>query len=209
MKSLSSGIILSGGSSRRFGTDKALVSVEGKTLIQYVLDAVMPLVHETLVVVKTLEQGKIIKEVCKEPFILAFDESEVNSPLAGTLAGMKEARGGVSLLLACDTPLLSPDVLSFLLHLGRSYDAVVPRWPNGNIEPLQAAYNTAKIRKAAAEAIEAKELRMYDAIKHLRNVLYVSTEALKQMDPDLRTFQNINTPSDLERVRILLRSRPR
>jgi len=185
------------------------VNVEGKPLIQYVLDVVMPLVDETLVVVKTLEQRTSIKEVCKGPFILTFDESEVNSPLAGTLAGMKKARGEASLLLACDTPLLSSDVLSFLLHLGPSYDAVVPRWPNGNIEPLQAAYNTAKTRKAVDEAIEAKELRMYDVIKRLDKVLYISTEALKELDPTLSTFENVNTPSDLRRVEMLLRSRSR
>lgn len=207
MKSLSSGIILSGGASKRFGTEKALANIEGRPLIQYVLDVVMPLVDETIIVVKTLEQGKRIRKVCKGPFILGFDESEVSSPLAGALAGTRRAQGEVSILLACDTPLLSSDILSLLLHLGRSYDAVIPRWPNGNIEPLQAAYNTTETRKVTAEAIGAKELRMYDAIKRLKNVLYVSTETLRQLDPDLSTFENVNTPSDLRRVGILLRSR--
>ena len=204
MDSLSSGIVLSGGSSRRFGADKALVELDGKPLIQYVLDVVMPLVDETIIVVKAQEQGARIRAACKGSFIIVFDESDFSSPLVGVLAGMGKAKGEASLLLACDTPLLSSDVLSFLLHLGRSYDAVVPRWPNGNIEPLQAAYHTEKAREAAAEAIEAEEFRVYDVIKRLKNVLYVSTDVLKQLDSGLRTFENVNTPEDLRRTGALL-----
>jgi len=206
---MSSGIVLSGGLSRRFGTDKALVDLEGKPLIQYVLDVVTPLVDETIIVVKTQEQGIRIREACKGSFILVFDESEVSSPLVGALTGMRTARGEVSLLLACDTPFLSSGVLSFLLHTGPSYDAVIPMWPNGNMEPLQAVYNTGKTREVAAEAIEAKELRVYDAIKRLHKVLYISMEVLRQLDPSLGTFENVNTSSDLERVAMLLRSRSR
>jgi len=209
VESLSSAIVLAGGSSKRLGVNKELVDILGKPLIQYVLNVVMPLVEETIIVVKTLEQGARIREACKGSFVLAFDESEISSPLVGALAGTRKARGEVSLLLACDTPLLSPDVLSLLLRLGRSYCAVIPKWPNGNIEPLQAAYNTTKTRKAIAEAVEAKELRMYDAIKRLEKVLYVSTDDLRKLDPSLRTFENVNTPEDLTRVVLLLRSKSR
>jgi molybdopterin-guanine dinucleotide biosynthesis protein A len=207
MGSVSSGIVLSGGESKRFGAEKALVSVENKPLIQYVLDVITSLVDETLVVVKTSEQGARIREACKGPFVLVYDESRVSSPLAGTLTGARKARGNVCLLLACDTPLLSSNVLSLLLDLGCSYEAIIPKWPNGNIEPLQAVYDTGKIREAAAEAIEAKERRMYDAIKRLGKVLYFSTEILKVLDSNLETFENINTLEDLGRVSGLLKSR--
>jgi molybdopterin-guanine dinucleotide biosynthesis protein A len=207
LKQSSSGIILSGGESRRLGTDKGLINVDRKPLIQYVLDVIAPLVDEIIVVVKTQEQGARIRVACKGNFVIVLDESEIACPLNGVFAGTKKARGEISLLLACDMPLLSKDVLSLLLCLCSSHGAVIPRWPNGYIEPLHASYNTFKVYEATAQAIDAKELRMYDAIKRLSKVRYISTEILKQLNYDLNTFENVNTQSDLKRVKNLLRLR--
>ncbi len=55
------------------------------------------------------------------------------------------------------------------------------------------------------EAITLKELRMSDIIARLKNVLYISTIALSKLDPKLNTFLNVNTPSDLERIKTILK----
>jgi molybdopterin-guanine dinucleotide biosynthesis protein A len=172
-----------------------------------VLDVVAPLVAETIIVVKTKHQMEAIREACNVRYKLAFalDESEASSPLIGALAGFRRALSGLSLLLPCDAPLLCPDVLSLLLRLGSSRDAVVPRWPNGYIEPLHAVYEAAAAAKGLAEAAEAGEFRMYDGIRRLRNVFYVPTDSLRMLDPCLQTFENVNTAEDLRRIRAILR----
>jgi molybdopterin-guanine dinucleotide biosynthesis protein A len=59
-------------------------------------------------------------------------------------------------------------------------DAVIPRWPNGYIEPLQAAYRTKSAMTAANTTLENKKLDMRSMIANLGKVTYVSTLALKK-----------------------------
>ena len=200
MQPRSTAIILAGGFSKRFGIDKVFAEFAGKPLVRYVIDTAREVVDETLVVAGTVEQSRRLSELGNGEFAVLIDKLNVKSPLAGALTGFEGAKGEVSLLLACDTPLLSKEVLGYLLRLSPGHDAVIPKWPNGNIEPLQAAYTTSRAFAAAHEALRNRELRMSDAIERLWDVLYVSTDTLRMYDSQLQTFENINTPDDLRRV---------
>ena len=200
MQPRSTAIILAGGFSKRFGIDKVFAEFAGKPLVRYVIDTAKEVADEMLVVAGTVEQGRRLSELGNGEFAVLVDKLNVKSPLAGAVTGFESATGEVSLLLACDTPLMSKEVLCLLLRLSPRHDAIIPKWPNGNIEPLQAVYTTSRALVAAHEALGNNELRMSDAIKRLRGVLYVSTDALRKYDGELRTFENINTPDDLRRV---------
>lgn len=200
MQPRSTAIILAGGFSKRFGIDKVFAEFAGKPLVRYVIDIAEEVADETLVVAGTVEQSRRLSDLGSGEFAVLVDKLNVKSPLAGAATGFERAKGEVSLLLACDTPLLSKEVLHLLLRLSPGHEAVIPKWPNGNIEPLQAAYTTGRALVAAREALGNHELRMFDAIRRLREVLYVSTDALRKYDWELRTFENINTPDDLRRV---------
>jgi molybdopterin-guanine dinucleotide biosynthesis protein A len=116
------------------------------------------------------------------------------------LTGFKSASGEHSLLTACDTPLISFEVISFLLSQAQNYDAVIARWPNGYIEPLQAIYRTQKALPSAIQALNEGKLRMRDMIVHLNNPRFITTETIRKLDPQLKTFYNINTLTDLVRL---------
>lgn len=133
------------------------------------------------------------------------DEQGPRSPLLGALTGFQNARGEHSLLLPCDAPFVSVEIASFLLDLCLQRDAVIPRWPNGYIEPLQAAYQTKTALTAAKTALEHEELDLRSMIARLRKVRYVSTRALRRIDPKLTTFFNVNTPEDLKRAGSMLK----
>jgi molybdopterin-guanine dinucleotide biosynthesis protein A len=47
------------------------------------------------------------------------------------------------------------------------------------------------------------KLNMRAMIEKLRGVRYISTLVIQQLDPDLRTFFNINTPVDLKKAAVL------
>ncbi len=200
MQPRSTAIILAGGYSKRFGADKVFVELSGEPLVKYVIDAAEEVVDETLIVAGTAEQSMRLSKLKLGELTILTDRLNVKSPLAGAITGLECSTGDVSLILACDTPLLSREVLRFLLRLSPGHDAVIPRWPNGNIEPLQAAYVTSKMLASAHEALRNRELRMFDSIKRLTDVFYVSTESLRKYDRELQTFENINTPEDLRRV---------
>jgi len=200
-----SAIILAGGFSRRLGQDKGLVKLAGKPLILHVLDRIQGTVNETVVVVSSDHQSVVFAPLLDRRASVVVDEHETQSPIVGATTGFENARGEYSLLLPCDTPFVSSNVASLLLDLCVNKSAAIPRWPNGYIEPLQAAYQTKSALNAAKRALEQGKLDLRSMISYLRGVRYVSTLVLQQVDPRLLTFFNINTPEDLKRAKSMLR----
>jgi len=202
-----SAIILAGGLSSRFGQDKGLLQLAKKPLVRHVLNAVFNVVDEKIVVVSRRENvDKYLKATGGRASILV-DKGDTHSPLAGALTGFEKAQGEYSLLLPCDTPFVSRDILSLLLELCPGRNACVPRWPNGYVEPLQAVYRTESALKTSNVALCAGKLNVQAMLDRLHCVRYVSTLVLEQLDPELRTFFNVNTPLDLKRAEQML-SRP-
>lgn len=200
-----SAVILAGGFSSRFGQDKGLLELSGKPLIKHVLEAVNKIVEEKIVIVSSREQADNYLKVCGSRVKVFVDKGEVQSPLIGTLTGLREAQGEYTLLLPCDTPFASRDILSLLFEICASKSAVIPRWPNGYIEPLQAVYCTKPAFETAKMALQCGSLNMRGLVERLPEVRYISTLVLQQLDPKLKTFFNINTPLDLRKAEFILK----
>jgi molybdopterin-guanine dinucleotide biosynthesis protein A len=202
-----SAIVLAGGSSSRIGEDKGLVELSNKPLIKHVLEKTKNLVDEKIVVVHSKTQAEKYTHVLDSNVRVVIDKVDIRSPLAGAITGFESSSGEYSLLLSCDTPLVAKDILQLLLELCVNKSAVIPRWPNCYIEPLQAAYCNKMALKAAKDSLCTGNLKLQGMIDRLRNVRYVSTLVLEQLDPDLTTFFNVNTALDLKRAAALLNSR--
>ena len=202
-----SAIILAGGFSKRFGQDKGLLQLSNKPLISHVLDVVDIIVDEKIVIVSSKAQTEKYSKVLGTDVRVLVDTSDVHGPLVGALTGFEAAHGKYSLLLPCDTPFVSSDIVQLLLELCINKSAAIPRWPNGYIEPLQAAYCTELALCAGAGALREGKLNLQSMVNKFRGVRYVSTLVLEQLDPQLETFLNINTPLDLKRAESLLSKR--
>jgi molybdopterin-guanine dinucleotide biosynthesis protein A len=199
-----SAIILSGGESKRFKEDKGLFKIFHKPLIAYVIETVTPCVDDVMVIT-SIDKVQEYSHALPSTRVLA-DESDCKAPISGAYTGFKNAIGDYSLLLPCDTPLVSQRVISLLLRLAPGNDAVVPQWPNGYIEPLQAIYRTKEAYQASLESIASEELKLGNMISRLKKVLHLSTEVIKQLDKDLLTFHNINVLNDFEKIMSLLKT---
>jgi molybdopterin-guanine dinucleotide biosynthesis protein A len=200
-----SAVVLAGGLSSRFGVDKGLLRLAGKPLVGHVLDAIKNVVDERIVVVSSGVQAREYERLIGSSSKVAVDEGLEHSPLVGALTGFRVACGEYCLLLPCDTPFVSGEVPSLLFDLCASRNAVIPRWPNGYIEPLHAVYRTKLALGAAESALKDGEMNMQSMVDRLRSVRYVSTLVLQQLDPELRTFFNVNTPLDLKKAEAMLR----
>ena len=201
-------IILAGGSSSRLNSDKGTVELAGKPLLKYIVDAVEGLVDEIVVVASSKERADVYSKIVsssKACFIV--DDYDSNGPLVGALTGFKAANGEYSLLLPVDTPFVSREVLSLLFELCVGKAATVPRWTNNEIEPLHAVYRTKEALKAAEEAFAQSEKDMQAMVNRLRGVRYISTLVIEQLDPDLRTFFNVNTALDLKKASAMIKQK--
>jgi len=201
-----SAIILAGGLSRRLGPNKGLITLAGKPLLTHVVDKISGVVDEIVVVVSSESQKRIIEDLVKRKARVTVDRDEAQSPLVGALAGFENIRGEYSLLLPCDSPFVSSQIASLLLDLCVNRSAVIPRWPNGFIEPLQAAYHTKYTQIAAEKTLENGKMDLQSMITLLRGVRYVSTMVLQQIDPMLLTFFNVNTLNDLKKAESIMKS---
>jgi molybdopterin-guanine dinucleotide biosynthesis protein A len=200
-----SAIVLAGGVSSRFGQDKGTLEIAHKPLIKLVVDAVSSLVDEIIVVTSSQERMANYAKVLARDVRFAVDSCESKGPLIGALTGFENAQGKYALLLPFDTPFVSREVVSLLFELCLGKAAAIPRWPNEQIEPLHAVYQTKLALEAAKIAMSEGKLNVRAMIEKLRGVRYVSTIVIQQLDPEFRTFFNINTPVDLKKAAAMVK----
>ena len=91
----SSAIILSGGQSSRFKTNKSIAKLFDKPLINHVIERIKPLVAEVLVVVASVEQQKELKYFIPSQIRIVIDEYSTRSSIVGVTTGLKSARGKI------------------------------------------------------------------------------------------------------------------
>ena len=202
-----SAIVLAGGSSRRFGEDKGMVTLAGKPLISHVVDAIRGIVDETIVVTSSAERVAKYETIVPDSVKFVEDTWELNGPSIGALTGFGVASGKYALVLPFDTPFVSREVVSLLFELCIGRSAVIPRWPNGQIEPLHAVYQVQLAMAAAEAAVAEGRLDMRGMIERMRGVRFVSTIAIQEFDPELKVFFNINMPLDLKKAASMINHR--
>jgi len=183
-----SAVILAGGRGERLGDDKAAVTLGGQSLLDRALSRMSRLSDDLLVVVRhgqcvSVQNARVVVDVVPEGGVLA-----------GLAAGLRAARYPWAAVVACDMPFLCPRIFELLRERTACCDAVVPRLAVGP-EPLHALYHR-RCLPAVLESLASRRHRVisfYDAIR----VCYVPERDLVRIDPDKRSFFNINTPEDL------------
>ena len=187
-------LILAGGGSKRFGGEKAFFEIQGKPMIQHVFEKVSKLSTEILISCKARREK--LAEMFPEAKVIV-DKWDEKGALTGLASALPEVRSEYVGLVTCDSPKVNPHVIELLYGRAKGHDCAIPRWPNGYTEPLQAVYKTEKLREAVGEAWKRKKMRLADMLEMLHDVVFVPTERLKEVDPKLESFLNINAPEDI------------
>ena len=189
-----SGVILAGGRSSRFsGHDKALVEWNGRPLLDHIREAFGGLFKEIILVTNT--PGRF----AAWDMILVTDLFAERSSLTGIHAGLFYASQPYIFVTACDTPFLQPALIRILLEAAaEAPDVVVPKTAKG-FEPLCAVYSQ-RCLQPITHRLKQGDFRIRSIFREVR-VHQVGEETLRQGDPDLRSFYNINTLEDLENAR--------
>ena len=191
-------IILAGGLSSRFGSNKALQTLAGKPLICHMIERVSRVAGEVVVVLGRGESKTEYDAILPLHVRVVNDDREGKNPLVGMVAGLGAIVSDYTAILACDAPFVNSEVIELLFRRALKADAAIPRWNRRRIEPLQAVYCRAPTLRAALETLTPSDLSIEDMIMKLGQVVYVSIEdEIANIDRDLTTFFNINTREDL------------
>ncbi|MBS7650689.1 MAG: molybdenum cofactor guanylyltransferase [Candidatus Bathyarchaeia archaeon] len=191
------GVILAGGSSLRFGKNKALIMLNGKPLIRHVVDNSINVVEQIVVTIGKQEDPRPFLKVLPKNIKVAKDLRRYKNPLNGILTGITVLNAEYCLVLPCDTPYIKHGVLDILFREADGYDSAIPIWPNGYIEPLIAVYKVEPTVEALRLVSVDKNSKVERLISLLERVRYVNINRFISLDPYLTSFLNINRPSDL------------
>ncbi len=187
------------------GVDKTLLDVDGRALISRVIDAVGEVCEHTLVVTNRPEALVALK--LPADVRVVRDEVEYQGPLGGLATALAEATSEWILAVAADIPHLTPEVVRALWDLREGADAVVPITEKG-LEPLLALYRVEACLPVAREVLATGRRRLVAIFAHVKTV-EVPADALRAVDPDLRSLINVNTPADLLDAREIVSEEPR
>ncbi len=181
------GVILAGGESRRMGSDKSLLPLDGSRFIEHVHRRMASLFDEVLLV--TNDSSLYQDLPCRK----APDIFQAQGALAGIHSGLFHARYERVFVVACDMPFLSPAVIRYLCGKAEDGDVVIPQSATG-LEPLHALYHK-RCLPAMEKVLASGERRIVRFFPEVR-VHRVPREEWAPLDPDGRSFRNINTPQE-------------
>ncbi len=191
-------VIQAGGRSSRMGTDKGLVRLGDRLMVEHVLAATDGLADERLITTNNPAGYAYLG------IPLVGDEQPGAGALPGLQTALAAAQGELILLVACDMPFLQRPVLQKLLALADGQDVVVPRW-DGQLQTLHAVYRRQPCLSAVAAALAAGQKRMISFYDQIR-VRAVGVEELAGLGDLSLTFFNANTPEELAQAEQILRS---
>jgi len=191
-------VVLAGGASRRMGTDKALLVLEGQRLVDRAVEVVGEVAMPDLVVVASGTRhlhGMAVDQVT--------DEVADAGPLAGIAAGLAWCRdrgASAAVVVAVDLVWASPALLAAaaarLARVGHGGlpDVVVP-FVGGRAQPLHAAWRT----DVAVDLARAVAAGRRGVIAELANLRVDRWTGWASLDPPARFMTNVNRPQDLPR----------
>lgn len=191
----SSGVILAGGESRRFGSNKALADWRGAPMIASVAKAVGAVVAKTFVAVKETEPYRFLEGPRLE---IVKDLLKEQHPLGGIYTALSVCPAERVFVCACDMPLLQPGLIRALLEASSGYEAAIPVW-DGEPQPLCGVYSRrcfGVIRRMTSEGRFA--IRELFAIVSTRFLL---EEEISAHDPEGLSFRDIDTREDYEKLK--------
>lgn len=182
------GVVLAGGKSARFGTDKAVVAYHGKAMILYALELLASLTNRVYISSSASEHAKL-------GFRVITDNSCNTGPIAGLQAALTVSGEHPCLVLPTDLPLLTTTIVERIAQgYQANYDAAIARC-NHQPQPLVGIY-TSRCLPAIENQIalhDYKLLNLLDLLKVLYIDFFIDENASNP-------FTNINTASQLETI---------
>jgi len=208
------GVLLAGGENKRMPVLKAFIEVEGKKIIERNLKIMRQLFNEIFIVTN---QPELYSYLGVPMF---GDVYNIRGPMTGVLTALMNSSNKWIFVSACDMPFINPGLIRFMADerhnpvcfpilnarqkkdftvMPRSdiYDVVVPVLHH-RAEPLFAFYSIRVLNSLEQFILSGKKGIKDFLLNHDKRVKYISSEEIKNIDPDLRSFINLNTPEDIE-----------
>ncbi len=186
---------MAGGRSRRLGQDKALLTAGGETLLARTVRRLGEVAAEILVM------GPAQRSAQAPGTRVIPDTTPGEGPLPALAAALATMRGERLVAVATDMPFLNTALLTYLVERSVEYDVVVP-CAGGRTQQLHAVYSRACL-PFIEEQLAVGDRKIGRFFPRVRTLI-VEEEEVRRLDPDLRSFCNINTVEDWQAAAAIL-----
>src|SRR5690554_2437231 len=181
-------IILAGGKSSRMGTDKGLVLLNRKPIIQHIIEAVQKTeINDILIISNNLAYKQfglpVYSDIIKE-----------SGPLGGIYTGLVNSTTSRNMILSCDIPFINDEVMNVLLEDQSQSPITVLKYKD-RIHPLIGIFNTSIIPDLQAQ-ISKNNLKVRELIQ-FKNATILDLET-KILGIQSQVVANVNTKEDLK-----------
>jgi len=172
------------------GKDKSQLLLEGKTFTDRIAETLLEVANSV----------QIIGGKTPHPrFSTSPDVFPGLGALGGIHAALTTCKSKWCVVVACDLPLVSAELLARLLLLRTEHDAVVPIQQDGRPQPLCAVYKTKPCLGLTEELLSAGKRRPVDLLSKVKT-RWVTFAEIEDLDQATKFFVNINTPEDYDEV---------
>ncbi|MBX3302562.1 MAG: molybdenum cofactor guanylyltransferase [Nitrospira sp.] len=178
------------------GQDKRFLPIGDSTLLEHGLSTMCALLQHVCIVIAQ-----------DSPFLSAnvpvFRDVVSNcGSLGGLYTGLREASTPHVFVAACDMPFLNVNLIRYMIGLKERTDIIVASW-NNRLQPTHAVYSK-RCTPILEDMIRRREVKIQNAFQDPSlTVRFVTEGEVRQIDPEGRSFLNINNPADLEAARLL------
>jgi molybdopterin-guanine dinucleotide biosynthesis protein A len=180
------GVILAGGKSSRMGNEKCMLELDGKPMLEHVLDRLRMCCNEILI-----STGN--KSLNYLGYPLIADEFPERGPIEGIRRSLEAATNPAALVIACDIPFLSHDLIKQMAAEAVTYDMVYLMLPSKQIQPLPVIFSK-KVIPAMNNMISKSDYKLQNLIAGI-----AGTSGLKTFAIGIETEPlNFNKPGDIE-----------
>lgn len=193
------GTILAGGENRRIPMLKGHIAFNGEKIIDSSVNLMRNLFGRAVISTNTPE----LYFYCGAPMI--GDIINQRGPLTGIFSVLSNIKDDAIFVAACDMPFLNEQLIRYMVDKYNNFNSGANKWGavipvfEGKPQPLFGIYSK-NILGVVEERLNKGLKRLKDLLTEI-NVLYIKEEEVRQIDPEGRSFLNINTMEDLEKVR--------
>jgi molybdopterin-guanine dinucleotide biosynthesis protein A len=189
-------IILVGGESTRMGTNKALLQLNGKTLIEHTIELMQNCFQKVILVTNQHEQFQFMNINCYE------DIYKDCGPLAGIHSGLFHSTTENNFVIACDYPYITREVINILIQKQTEKQITIPAIGK-KIHPLCGIYSRSCLPAIEKILSSKNEIKRHTSVMALIDALgaevielntFFSNECLE------KTFLNLNTHQELKKI---------
>lgn len=191
-----SAIVLAGGRSSRFGSDKLAASIDGRTLLEAAIAGVASIAGDVVVVLAPGDDRIVAGSAVR----IVHDPEAYGGPLVGLLAGLEVVAEPLVIVAGGDMPDLRADVLRLMLRTLATADVAfgaVILEQRGRPVPLPAVVRTGAATDHARRLVADGERRLRSLFERLPTRI-LDEAAWRPLDPDAATLRDLDEPADLE-----------